>query len=245
MKDLTCYMDMPPAANHGKYGSPVFRLLPTTCSAYNLPHPPSGSSFLSDDHIYNWLLYFPSAIRNFDWLCVLNPIASTAVNLVVPGFFCCDNDHNQEQLGAGRVYFGGYFQVAVLHQRKSGVRTGAWDQELKQRPWRNAVFKFAPPGLLSLLSCTTQATCPGRHCANQLLIKKMLWRIAHKPLWWGIFSSWGSYSQMIIAFGKLIKKKKKTDQHASLVTSIPYKALTPHQGKSHEHYVLPGRLCMI
>lgn len=73
-------------------------------------------------------------------ICWWPPITSTAVTLVIPGFFCCDSDHNQEQLGVGRVYFDGYFQVSTLHQRKSGVRTGAWDQELKQRPWRNGVY---------------------------------------------------------------------------------------------------------
>jgi hypothetical protein len=62
----------------------------------------------------------------------------------------------KKQVGEERVY-SAYFHVVVHHQRRSGLELKqVRKQELMQRPWRNATYWLASPGLLSLLSYRTQ-----------------------------------------------------------------------------------------
>ena len=49
------------------------------------------------------------------------------------------------------------FHIAVHHQRKSGLEfKQVRKQELMQKPWRDALYWLASPGLLSLLSYRSQ-----------------------------------------------------------------------------------------
>jgi len=62
-----------------------------------------------------------------------------------------------KQVGEERVYSAYTFHIAVHHQRKSGQELKqVRKQELMQRPWRDATYWLASPGLLSLLSYRTQ-----------------------------------------------------------------------------------------
>jgi hypothetical protein len=65
----------------------------------------------------------------------------------------------KKQVGEERVY-SAYTSTLLFIIRGSqdwnSSRTGTWRQELMQRPWRDAAYWLASPGLLSLLSYTTQ-----------------------------------------------------------------------------------------
>jgi hypothetical protein len=65
-----------------------------------------------------------------------------------------------------------------------------------QKPWRDAAYWLAPPGLLNLLSYRTQEHQPmgvsthrGLALSHQSLVKKMLYRLAHSTLLWRHFLS--------------------------------------------------------
>jgi hypothetical protein len=61
----------------------------------------------------------------------------------------------------GKGLFGLHFHTAVQHQRKSRLELKqVRNQELMQRPWRDALYWLASPGLLSLLSYRTKTTSP-------------------------------------------------------------------------------------
>ena len=61
------------------------------------------------------------------------------------------------QVGEERVYSAYIYHIAVNHQRMSGLELKqVRKQELMQRQWRDALYWFASPGLLSLLSYRTQ-----------------------------------------------------------------------------------------
>ena len=63
----------------------------------------------------------------------------------------------KKQTKEERVYSVYNFHIAVHHQRKSGLEPKqVRRQELMQRPWRDVTYCLASPGLLSLLSYTTQ-----------------------------------------------------------------------------------------
>jgi hypothetical protein len=63
----------------------------------------------------------------------------------------------KKQVGEERVYSAYIFHIAINHQRMSGLELKqARNQELMQRPWRDVPYWLAFPGLLSLLSYTTQ-----------------------------------------------------------------------------------------
>ena len=90
----------------------------------------------------------------------------------------------------GKVYFVLYFEGS---QGRNSSIAGTWMQKLKQGPQRTA----APSGSLSLLSyklqndltCLPRAgtMCSGLALGNQLLIKKMSYRIAYKQSGWRHF----------------------------------------------------------
>jgi hypothetical protein len=65
----------------------------------------------------------------------------------------------------GKGSFGLYFLITAHHQRKSGRnlnRAGSWRQELMQRPYKMLLtYCLVPPGLLILLSYSTQSHSPG------------------------------------------------------------------------------------
>jgi hypothetical protein len=77
------------------------------------------------------------------------------------GFYSCTNIMTKKQVGEERVYSACTFQIAVDHQRRSGLELKqVRKQELMQRPWRDVTYWLACPGLLSLLSYRTQEYQP-------------------------------------------------------------------------------------
>jgi hypothetical protein len=63
----------------------------------------------------------------------------------------------KKQVGGKGVYSACTFHITVHHQRQSGLKLKqVRKQELMQRPWKDAAYWFASPGLLSLLSYRTQ-----------------------------------------------------------------------------------------
>lgn len=66
-------------------------------------------------------------------------------------------------------------------------------QELKERHWRNVAYRPASHYLLSLLSLTAQDHLPRSTTThrwalpNQLLIKKLLFRLPYRPVHWEAF----------------------------------------------------------
>jgi hypothetical protein len=69
----------------------------------------------------------------------------------------------KKQVGEERVYLT-YTSTLLFITKGSQVRNshraGTWKQELMQRPWRDAAYWLASPGLLSLLSYRTQDSQP-------------------------------------------------------------------------------------
>jgi hypothetical protein len=78
-------------------------------------------------------------------------------------FYSCTNIITKKQVVGGKDLFSLHFHIAVHHQRKSGLELKqVRKQELMQRPWRDAAYWIASPGLFSLLSYRTQAFPQGR-----------------------------------------------------------------------------------
>lgn len=88
----------------------------------------------------------------------------------------------------------GLFVILPHHNassRKSGQELGIQRQQLKQRPWSKAAYWLTFYSLLSLLSYAIQDQLPrvaslsvSLVLSDQLLIKKMLHKHAHKPVSW-------------------------------------------------------------
>ena len=67
------------------------------------------------------------------------------------------NIMTKKQVEEERVYSAYTFQIAIHHQRRSGLKLKQVRiQELMQRPWKDVTYWLASPGLLSLLSYRTQ-----------------------------------------------------------------------------------------
>jgi hypothetical protein len=63
----------------------------------------------------------------------------------------------KKQVGEERVYSAYTFHIAVDHQRMSGLELKqVRKQGLMQKPWKDVTYWLASPGLLSLLSYSTQ-----------------------------------------------------------------------------------------
>jgi hypothetical protein len=78
-------------------------------------------------------------------------------DVLVRGSIPAQNTMTKKQVGEERVYSAYTSHTAVHHQRKSGLEfKQVRKQELMQRPWRDVLYWLSSPGLLSLLSYTTQ-----------------------------------------------------------------------------------------
>ena len=75
------------------------------------------------------------------------------------GFYSCTNIMIEKQVGEERVY-SAYTSTLLFITKGSqdwnSSRSGTWRQELTQKPWRDAAYWLASPGLLSSLSYRTQ-----------------------------------------------------------------------------------------
>ena len=86
-----------------------------------------------------------------------NIFLNVLVRVSIPG----QNIMTKKQVGEERIYSAYIFHVAVNHQRMSGLEhKQVRKQGLMQRPWRDVLYWFASPGLLSLLSYRTKTTSP-------------------------------------------------------------------------------------
>jgi hypothetical protein len=81
------------------------------------------------------------------------------------------------------------FIIKTTAQDRYSNKTGSQRQELKPRPWRDAVYWLAPPCFFILLSFSTQdhepsddPTHDGLRPPNQLLNKKVLYRLVYSPI---------------------------------------------------------------
>ena len=77
--------------------------------------------------------------------------------LIVRVPFAVIKHYDQKQLEEQKVYF--ILWLNSLSSRE--VRAGPWRQELMQRPWRDAAYWPAPPGLLIFHSYRTRTISPG------------------------------------------------------------------------------------
>jgi hypothetical protein len=65
----------------------------------------------------------------------------------------------KKQVGEERVYSAYTFTllfITIGSQDRNSHRVGTWRQKWMQKPWKNAAYWLASPGLLSLLSYITQ-----------------------------------------------------------------------------------------
>ena len=80
--------------------------------------------------------------------------------LEVIGFLLLQqNTMPQKQVGEERVdlaYTSRSWSIIEGTKNRNSNRAGSWRQELMQRPWRGATYRFALHGLFSLLSYRTQ-----------------------------------------------------------------------------------------
>lgn len=83
-------------------------------------------------------------------LCIQEglPMFLIFLGILFQSFFCWDKHHDQKQLGQERLYI---LQLIFYHEGKpgQGLQTETWEQELKQKPWRNSTqwvsqFAFLP-----------------------------------------------------------------------------------------------------
>ena len=79
----------------------------------------------------------------------------TEVEVRASGWLFCFFDLQVEP-----QYLSLNFYYLCYREVGPGFKAGTYRQELKQRPWRNALSWHVPPGLLSLLSHTSQDYLP-------------------------------------------------------------------------------------
>jgi patatin-like phospholipase/acyl hydrolase len=75
------------------------------------------------------------------------------------GFYSFTKHHDKEAVEEERVYSAytsTFLFITKGSQDRNYHKVGTWRQEWMQKPWRNAAYWFASPGLLSLLSYRTQ-----------------------------------------------------------------------------------------
>lgn len=96
--------------------------------------------------------------RHQRWLIRGNTIRVFWSKLVVLGFFCCDECHDQKHPGKEKDSFLTLRYKAAHHCEEAGV--GTWKEDLEHRPQRSAASRLCPHRLLCLLSSTTQACRP-------------------------------------------------------------------------------------
>lgn len=106
--------------------------------------------------------------------------------LVVLGFFCCDECHDQKHPGKEKDSFLTLRYKAVHHCEEAGV--GTWKEDLEHRPQRSAASRLCPHRLLCLLSSTTQAPDGPKAHLQQSLVKN----ICLCAIWQRDFLYWGS-----------------------------------------------------
>jgi hypothetical protein len=105
----------------------------------------------------------------------------------------------KKQVGEERVYSAYTSKLLFIINRsqdRNSNRVGTWRQDLMRKPWRGAACFSWPDshGLLSLLLIVLRTTSPGMALPSmtwvlldQSLIKKVLYRLAHRPLSWRKF----------------------------------------------------------
>jgi hypothetical protein len=78
------------------------------------------------------------------WLVCFNHLGSVIVRVSIPAL----TSRPRSKLGRkGFIQFSLHFQVAIHHQRKSGLELKqVRKQELIQRPWRDVPYWLASPG---------------------------------------------------------------------------------------------------
>jgi hypothetical protein len=85
--------------------------------------------------------------------------SSVLVRISIP----TQNIITKKQVGEERVY-SAYTSILLFitkgSQERYSHRAGTWRQELRQKPWRNAAYCLASPGLLNVFSYRTQGHQP-------------------------------------------------------------------------------------
>ena len=90
------------------------------------------------------------------WLLLLRSLTSL---FVLDSLYSHTKHHDQEASWGGKGFFSLYFLHCWSSPKEVRTETHT-GQELMQRPWRNAAYWIASPGLLSLLSYRTQGYQP-------------------------------------------------------------------------------------
>jgi hypothetical protein len=102
----------------------------------------------------------------------------------------------KKQVGEERVYLAYTSHTAVDHHRKSGLELKqVRKQELMQRPWRDATYWLASPGLLSLLSYRIQDYQPRDGTTQQgaLSPRSLIEKMPYSWISWRHFLKRGSF----------------------------------------------------
>jgi hypothetical protein len=140
------------------------------------------------------------------------------------GLYFFEKHHGQEASWGGKGLFSLHFPHCCSSPKKSGLELKqVRKKELIQRPWRNAAYWIASPGLLNLLSYRTQDSQPRNGITHNgpshpwSLVEKM----PHSCILWRHFLKGSSFSVITPA---CIKLTHNTSQHSSLPLGMNYNA---------------------